>query len=343
MNNGYYLVLGLGSMGKRRVRNLLTNKRKNIIGIDEREDRRNETENLYGIKTLSSLDHLDIDVINQIVGMLVCLPPHKHDIGFNFSLKNHIPCFVEASVLSEGLRETLQLAKEKNITICPSCTLHFHPAVQIIKSIVESKELGEVTNVIHTSGQYLPDWHSYEKVSEYYVSRKETGGAREIVPFELTWLTKIFGFPESVNAIVKKTIVIEGAEEIDDTYNILFEFPKMIMNLNVDVVSRRASRLLFINLEVGQIRWDWEKKYIEIFNGDKNTLDKKHFELKESSPGYNPNISDTMYVHEIEAFINSIEDPNNQFPNSLEEDIKVLQLLEFAEEAYKKKKTIFIQ
>lgn len=330
-------------MGKRRIRNLLTNNKKNIIGIDERLDRRKEAENLYGIETFSSLNSIDCEIKKDVIGMLICLPPHKHDIGFNFSIQNRIPCFVEASVLSEGLQETLHLAQEKNITICPSCTLLFHPAIQIIKSLIESEELGKVTNVIHTSGQYLPDWHTYEKVSEYYVSRKETGGAREIVPFELTWLTKIFGFPESVHGIVKKTIVIEGAEEIDDTYNILFEYPKMIINLNVDVVARRASRLLFINLEFGQIRWNWEEKYIEIFDGNKKKLNLRHFELKESSPGYNSNISDTMYVQEIEAFINSIENQNIQFPNSLEEDIKVLQLLEFTEESYKKKKTIFIE
>ena len=39
-----FLVIGLGSMGKRRVRNLLANGEKSIFGFDLREDRRKETE-----------------------------------------------------------------------------------------------------------------------------------------------------------------------------------------------------------------------------------------------------------------------------------------------------------
>ena len=49
-----------------------------------------------------------------------------------------------------------------------------------------------------TQGSILPDWHTYEDVSEYYVSKKETGGGREIVPFELTWITLVLGFPKRV-------------------------------------------------------------------------------------------------------------------------------------------------
>ena len=43
-----FLVIGLGSMGKRRVRCLQTLQIKDIIGFDLREDRRLEAKNKYG-------------------------------------------------------------------------------------------------------------------------------------------------------------------------------------------------------------------------------------------------------------------------------------------------------
>ena len=56
MMEDFILVIGLGSMGKRRVRNLQALGIKNIIGLDKREDRREETEKNYQIKTVSSFD-----------------------------------------------------------------------------------------------------------------------------------------------------------------------------------------------------------------------------------------------------------------------------------------------
>jgi prephenate dehydrogenase len=46
-----FLIVGLGSMGKRRIRNLRFNGEEKIIGFDIRIDRRKETETKYNIQT----------------------------------------------------------------------------------------------------------------------------------------------------------------------------------------------------------------------------------------------------------------------------------------------------
>ena len=85
-----------------------------------------------------------------------------------------------------------------------------------IAEIIQNNQLGKISNFLYHSGQYLPDWHTYEDVSEYYVSNKETGGGREIVPFELTWLAELFGFPVIKYAFKEKSGSINC--EIDDQY-----------------------------------------------------------------------------------------------------------------------------
>ena len=50
------IVIGLGSMGKRRIR--LLKKRQDVellVGIDSRQERRDETRRLYGIPTVESI------------------------------------------------------------------------------------------------------------------------------------------------------------------------------------------------------------------------------------------------------------------------------------------------
>src|SRR5205085_1368690 len=150
------------------------------------------------------------------------------------------------------------------------------------------------------------DWHTYEKVSEYYVSNRETGGAREIVPFELTWLTMLLGFPERVAGFYKKTIHIEGAENIEDTYNLIFDYKSFILNLCVDIVSRNAIRRLLINGDKGQLYWDWNENSIKIYHSVQKEWEEIPYETGEAHSGYNKNITETMYNDEINAFLNAL-------------------------------------
>jgi len=43
------------------------------------------------------------------------------------------------------------------------------------------------------SGQYLPDWASPGRLPNLHVAKRTTGAGREIVPFELSWLTWLLG------------------------------------------------------------------------------------------------------------------------------------------------------
>ena len=52
-----FLVVGLGSMGKRRIRLLKSNYSNiELVGVDTKEDRKKEAEKLFNIKTYDNLD-----------------------------------------------------------------------------------------------------------------------------------------------------------------------------------------------------------------------------------------------------------------------------------------------
>ena len=70
------IVIGLGSMGKRRVRNLIANGVTDITGLDPREDRRKETEDKYSIKTIEAISEAS-DLEGYDVA-LISTPPDLH-------------------------------------------------------------------------------------------------------------------------------------------------------------------------------------------------------------------------------------------------------------------------
>jgi predicted dehydrogenase len=317
-----FLVIGLGSMGKRRVRCLKSLGHEEIHGFDMREDRRAESEAL-GTKIISNVETF---MKQEKPICIISVPPDRHLEYMNLCAQYGCHFFVEASVILDGMDELKAVIEKKQIVAAPSCTLLFHPAIQLIKSLVDEKKIGNVSNVIYHSGQYLPDWHPYEKVSDFYVSQKETGGCREIVPFELTWLCHLFGIPSKSIGIFGKTISIDGASEIDDTYNMCFKFPKgHLMSLVVDVVSRVATRRFLINGSEAQLRWNWEDDFIELIHLDGKN-EKLGFKRSQSHAGYNPNIGEGMYIDEVRSFLEWTTGKKS-YPTNLDYDIRILKTL----------------
>jgi len=321
-----FLIIGLGSMGKRRIRCLKALGYEGYItGYDIRSDRRKEVSELYKIPTIDNLNDKCLETVDCLI---ISVPPDKHAEYIQRAIKAGIPAFVEASVNIEGLEELNSAAKEAGVFIAPSCTMLFHPAIKDIKSIIRAGEFGKVTNFSYHSGQYLPDWHPWEKVTDYYVSRKETGGGREIVPFELTWIVDLIGFPDKVTGFFGQTMDV-GAD-IDDTYVISLDFGSCLGSLTVDVVSRYAARSLILNLEKGQILWNWNEQQIRVYDALNQRWITYENPAGSSVAGYNKNIVDEMYIDELRSFINHVTN-NATYPNTLEKDIEVLRILNRAE------------
>lgn len=326
-----FLVVGLGSMGKRRIRCLQKLGYTGITALDFREDRRKEAADKYGVKTVSDLKSI---TLNDADAMIISTPPDKHDDYIKLAVENGKPAFVEASVVLGELEMLNEEAKRRKVFIAPSCTLKFHPAIKEIIKIAKGGAYGRVTNFTYHSGQYLPDWHPYENVKDFYVSKKETGAAREIVPFELAWLVELAGFPAAVKGYHGKTMDV-GAD-IDDTYTMSLKLRGgAYASVIVDVVCRYATRILILNLERAQLLWRWDEpiiKLYEVSGGNWKTID---YKTGEAADGYNKNIAEDMYVDELGTFIAAAQG-KGKFPNDLDEDIAILKLLAATESSNEK-------
>lgn len=315
-----FLVIGLGSMGKRRVRCLQALGYKEIIGFDLREDRRLEAIEKYSIKTTDSLKNLSLAEFDAFI---ISTPPDRHSQYAKLAIDNNKPAFIEASVILDDVLD-IKTHNKNNTYLAPSCTLRFHPMIKDITSIIRSKKYGKVTNFSYHSGQYLPDWHPWENVNDFYVSKRETGGGREIVPFELTWIVDTIGWPVEVKGLFEKTIDFNS--NIEDSYAFVLKYEGMLGSIVVDVASRYATRSLIVNMELGQIQWRWDEACFKLYEVESNRWIKFDQPEVSAAAGYNKNIGEGMYIEEIQNFIRGI-DSQIKFPNTIDDDIRVLQIL----------------
>ena len=313
-------------MGKRRIRCLNSLGFHNIIGVDINIKRCDDSIKKYAIEAKQKLDVQDLFSVDA---MIVSTPPDLHLEFAKIAIEYNIPCFIEASVI---LEEVIKIDKinQNNTFIAPSCTFHFHPIVKQIRGLIKNNELGNITNFTYHSGQYLPDWHPWEEVTDFYVSNRETGGGREIVPFELTWITKAMGFPKEIKGYFEKTLDLGCS--IEDTYAFIMKFDGYVGSMIVDVASRWATRHLILNFERGQLIWNWDDGFLKIYDSDKKLWSNFDKIEGKAQDGYNPNIIEEMYIEEINTFIKGISN-QSLFPNDIKSDIKVLELLNKIEES----------
>jgi len=319
-----FLIVGLGSMGRRRVRNLKTLKAEEILGFDLQPERRTQVAGEYGIEVFSRFE----DAISKRPdAMIIATPPDRHIEYAREAARRNIHFFMEASVLLDGLDSLVEECKGKSIVAAPSCTMRFHPSIRTMKSLLDQNTIGKILAFNYHSGQYLPDWHPWEDYRRYYVSKRETGGCREMVPFELCWITWLLGSVKSISCMKGKLSKLDA--DIDDIYQILLELDQGVLgNMQVDTISRIPYRFFKMISEQGVVLWDWGRRTVSVYNSSAKEWKDYPQEKGRVVEGYV--MEDDMYVNEIEHFIDAIRG-RHKYMYSLEDDKRILELLNASE------------
>lgn len=323
-------------MGKRRIRNLLKLGYCDIIGFDIRKDRRIETMNKYGIKIFSQLDEA-LDKKPKL--MIISTSPDLHLKYAKIAIERKINFFTELNMFSKDIEQILHKMRGKSIIGLPSCTLRFHPVIKKVKELLENNTIGNVLLIHQHVGQYLPNWHPWEDYRKFFVSKRETGGARELLPFELFWLTYLFSDIKSVYAKMNKVSKLDA--DIDDFYQILIEFKnKIFCTLNIDVVSIPSFRETKIIGEKGTILCNFIEGTIKINKGKNwKILKLKMGSVAKGYVGSTP--PETLYEDEMRAVLDTIE-RKKKYPYLMSDELKTLKIMDTIEQSSKKRKEIIL-
>lgn len=345
LKNFKFLVIGLGSMGKRRIRNLFYHniKKENIIGFDSRKDRRAEAEKTYNIKTYKNFK--EALKINPDV-YIISTPPDKHYIYFLQAAQNKKHLFVEHPVTDKGYEKLLSLTNGSFVA-APSCTLRFHPAVKLIKKIIEEKRIGKIFSFQYHLGQYLPSWHPWEDFRKVYFAKRNTGACREMFGFELVWLTfalklggisKIAGFTEKLSDLDMTA---------DDRYSAVLKFKNKVSgNMVIDLISKKPFRTLRVIGFDGVLEWEWQENKIKIFKAKKINNNSDHkwqiIDLKKGKREKDYITTEDAYEEEMGYFLSAIQ-KKSKYPFTFKESLEYLKVVFALEKSAKLEKFIYLK
>ena len=315
------VVIGLGSMGKRRIR-LLKELYPNltIIGVDLRDDRRKEVSDQFKISCVKNID--DIQYKDKVNAAFICTSPLSHSSIINICLQNYWHVFTELNLVTDGYEHNMRLAKENKCCLFLSSTFFYFVEIKYIKNEVSTTN---GWNYIYHISQYLPDWHPWENYKDFFISKKRTNACREIMAIELPWLIATFG------KIVNYNVVSNKMSNLDIEYNDNYLLILLHENGNkgtliIDVVSPIAERFLEVYTENKYIKWNGTPESLTAFDIETRKLRKiKLLESAERINGYDSFIVETAHKNAIIEFFKVINGKSAQY--GFEEDFNTLNLI----------------
>lgn len=298
------VVIGLGSMGKRRIRLIKKyNDQYQIFGIDSSEERRQTSEKEYSIETFANVDEL---LLNKSVDCaFICTSPLSHSGIISCCLEKGLHVFTELNLVTDGYDENTMLAKENKRVLFLSSTFLYRQEVRKIKQLVKGSDC--LLNYTYHIGQYLPDWHPWENYKDYFVGDKRSNGCREIFAIELPWLTDVFGVINKVHVMKNKISSLDI--DYDDNYMVMIEHANGHKGmLAVDVVSRKAVRNFELFGEELFLQWDGSAEGIKVYDFDHKEEKKiQLYETVDQLEQYSKFVVENAYFDEIVSFFSVVE------------------------------------
>lgn len=318
------MIVGLGSMGRRRLR-LLRQFRPDIVlcGVDMDESRRITVQQEHGITAYSSVtDAMDAQ---QPEAAIVCTSPLSHAAIIQECLLAGMHVFTELNLVSDGYAGNMRLAEEKNKVLFLSSTFLYREEPRYIIAMARSS--AQPLNYRYHVGQYLPDWHPWEDYTRYFVGDARTNGCRELLAIELPWLCAAFGTVTDVQVIKSKMTGLKTA--YDDSVMLLLRHETGHMgSVCVDVVSRKAVRLFELYGEQAYITWEGTPDTLCVYDSvTKTEHNVALYQRAEHQEGYASFVVENAYGEELTAFIEAIEQ-GKQPVYGFAEDAVTLRLID---------------
>lgn len=331
-----FLVVGGGSMGKRRIRCLLANnvQPQQIRMVDVRPDRQAEVKSKH-----------DVDSVNDLSAglnwgpdaVIISVPGAAHmEVALAAArAKKHFFCEVPLSLNLDGVAELKELADKHKLVVAPGCQPPMHPMFKQVKQWIDEPTFGKPLCVIAEFGQYLPDWHPYEDYRKFYAADQKMGGGNlDVIAQELAMFYWMLGDRAvELNAAGAKVSTLEiSANDVWDISAGLSKGTRLLMHC--DLIQRTGRNILRFISESGTIELSMVEGTVRRF-----LASTRQWESRTLPQGY---VYEQCYIDEIGLFLKAIED-TDQWHIPLPMAVDVVKFLMAMHQSAQTKSTVKIQ
>jgi predicted dehydrogenase len=259
------LVIGLGSMGKRRIRNLRALKISDIYGFDKDQITQERVSKEYAIKTIESLDNLSEHKFDLAV---ISTPPQYHLGPISECIKNRLAFFSEYNLVTRDVLCIVREIKKTGVLGIPSTTEHYDSDILRLRKELSKKTFGYC--LFHL-GQNIHNWHPWQKPGEHFIFHPEVNGIRELLRAELPWLIDQFG--QIVDLQAQEASLFTKKYKVPDYLQLQLVFESGLRGtLIFDLITPGVIKRFAAVGEKDSVIWEEREKQIKVLTGGKKRV-----------------------------------------------------------------------
>ena len=312
-----YLIAGLGSIGRRHMRNLIALGEKDIVLFRTRKATMPDDE-LAGFPVETDLQ--EALVKHKPDAVIVANPTALHlDIAIP-AAEAGCAILLEKPISHSMKRlDVLQAAvKKSGSKVLVGFQFRFHPGLVRAKQLISDGEIGRIISAHVHFGEYLPAWHPWEDYRKGYAARADMGGG--VVRTQchaLDYLPWLVGRVDSIWAFTAKLSDLEV--DVEDTAKIGLRFQGGALgSLHLDYNQQPPAHHFEIIGTKGSLQWNLLDGATRIYRAEK-----KDWDVYRLSAGWERNV---MFMEQMKHFIDVVRG-EAQSSCSLEDGVRVMNLI----------------
>lgn len=267
-----FLIAGLGSIGRRHLRNLQALGERDII-LYRTANSTLPDEDLAGLPVENDLATA---LAHQPDAVIISNPTAFHlDVAVPAAQAGcHLLLEKPVSHSWEGIEDFQHAVQGGGGKVLVGFQFRFHPGLQSVARLLSEGSIGRPLSGRAHWGEYLPDWHPWEDYRQAYSARAEMGGGVvHTLCHPLDYLRWLFGDPLSLSATLANSRELDI--DVEDTADIDIQFEgDFSAAVHLDFLQRPPSHHLEITGSDGAIRWDNDTGAVDL-----SRLDSKRSEI----------------------------------------------------------------
>lgn len=287
-----FMIAGLGSIGRRHLRNLITLGEKDIILF--RTDR--STLDLEEFSALPVFHDLNQALAEKPDGVIISNPTALHLEVAIPSARAGCSILMEKPVSDslERVDELRTALKQGKGSLLMGFQFRFHPTLRTVADWVKRGEIGRSLTFLCQWREYLPGWHPWEDYRRSYAARAELGGGViRTLCHPLDYLGWIFGNATVRSAFASKLSDLEM--DVEDMASIQLAYPGGTEgSLLLDYFRRPPVHMLEITGSEGVIEWKNDTGAARIYRASR-----EEWETALAPQGFDRN---DMFLEEMRHF-----------------------------------------
>jgi predicted dehydrogenase len=313
-----FLIAGLGSIGRRHLRNLVASGQRDIILFRTHRSTLPDDE-LASFQTEMDLQAAlaqkpDAVIISNPTALHLDVAIPAAEAGCHLLMEKPV-----SDQFGEPVQQLLKLTQDKALKTLVGFQFRHHPVLLAIKRLLEDGTLGRPLSARVHWGEYLPGWHPWEDYGQSYAARKDLGGGVvNTLCHPLDYLCWLLGEVVSVSAFTGQLSDLEM--DVEDAAEITLAFDSgCVGSVHLDYYQRPPSHWFEVTCSNGLIHWDNASAEARVFRVEEDL-----WETLAPPDGFERN---DLFLEEMRHFLALLKgEATSQC--SLSEGVRVLRLTE---------------